>query len=297
MASALSLPLAAAAMSSVLGGLSMVAVRLVVDDSDPTSIALIRCLGTAPVLGFVVFVLRGTRLPPGDTLRIAALGVLMFGGFGWLMSAGLAYVPAARAALILATMPLLTLALATLLGREAASRAKAAGAVLALVGVAVALGDREFAGPEAWKGDLMLGGAASVGAVHAVLSGAHLRRYGALPVTAVQAAAGIVALAAALAFTGDFSGLVAFSGTQWMAVFFLAFVGGMLSFVMWFWGLERLDPSRAVLTVSFNPIAAALGGALLLAEPLTARLLAGLVCVIAGIALACRRPAGAGGAP
>lgn len=297
MASALSLPLAAAAMSSVLGGSSMVAVRLVIDDSDPTSIALIRCLGAGPVLGFIVFGLRGVRLPAGDTLRIAALGALMFGGFGWLMSAGLAYVPAARGALILATMPLLALALSAALGRERATWAKAAGALLALAGVAVALGDRELAGPEAWKGDLMLAGAASVGAVHAVLSGTFLRRHAALPVTAVQAAAGIVVLGAALAVAGDVSGLVSFAGWQWLAVFFLAFVGGMLSFVLWFWGLERLDPSRAVLTISFNPIAAAIGGALLLGEPLTLRLLAGLAGVIAGIVLAGRRPAGAGGTP
>jgi drug/metabolite transporter (DMT)-like permease len=289
MSAAFSLPLAAAAMSSVLGGSSMVAMRLVIDDSDPTSIALIRCLGTAPVLGFVVFGLRGKRLPAGDALRIAALGAMMFGGFGWLMSAGLVHVPAARGALILATMPLLTLALSTALGREPASWTKAAGAGLALAGVAVALGDRELAGPDAWKGDLMLAGAAVVGAVHAVLSGTFLRRHAALPVTAIQAAAGIAVLGSVLAWSGDISGLVSFSGWQWLAVFFLAFVGGLLSFVLWFWGLERLDPSRAVLTVSLNRIAAALGGALLLAEPLTLRLLAGLIGVIAGIALASRR--------
>ena len=51
------------------------------------------------------------------------------------------------------------------------------------------------------------------------------------------------------------------------------------------WALEHTVPSRVSIAVTLNPIAAALFGALLLAEPLTGRLAAGLIAVVAGLAL------------
>ncbi len=283
------LPVFAAALSSVLGGSSAVSIRYVIEASDPISIAFLRCGGAGVAMAAVMFAAGNARVQRRDLAPVAALGVLMFGGFGYLFSAGLAYVPAARGALVVAAMPILVLVLATAMGRERMTPAKAIGAALGFAGVFVALGDRAAAGPEAWRGDLLLLGAALAGSFHAVLSAVYLRRNAALPVMVVQLLAGSAALALVLVARGDpVAGLVGFTPDQWFAVFWLMFVGGMASFYMWFWALERVPASAVALTISLNPVAAAAGGAMLLGEPVTLGLLLGLVAIVAGLGVAAR---------
>ncbi len=282
------LPVLAAATASILGGTAVVFTRMLVGVSDATSVAFLRSAGAAIVLAAFVFGVRAVRFAPRELVQMSALGVMMFGAFGWLFSAGLAYVPAARGAVVLATMPILTLVIAALFGRELLTWPKALGAAFALAGVVIALGDKAVAGPEAWRGDLYMALAAFLGASHAVLSSVALRRHAAVPVLAVQVMAGTVVLGLVLAVRGDASGLVSFSGFEWLGVFWLLFVAGLPSYLLWFWALERAPASAVALTVSLNPISAAILGALFLAEPVTARLMAGLACVIAGIVLANR---------
>jgi len=288
MRSLIPLPVLAAATASILGGTAVVFTRLLVGVSDATSIAFLRSASVAVVLAAFVFGARAVRFAPREVVRISALGVMMFGAYGWLFSAGLAYVPAARGAVVLATMPILTLVIAAVFGRERLTWPKALGAAFALAGVVIALGDKAVAGPEAWRGDLYMALAALLGASHAVLSSVALRRHAAVPVLAVQVIAGTVVLGFVLAVRGDAGGLVSFSGYEWLGVFWLLFVAGLPSYVLWFWALERAPASAVALTVSLNPISAAILGAFFLVEPVTARLMAGLACVIAGIVLANR---------
>jgi drug/metabolite transporter (DMT)-like permease len=112
-----------------------------------------------------------------------------------------------------------------------------------------------------------------------------VRRFPPVTMTAVQLPVGAAALLVALALAGDLTHLVGFSFGGWVAIVFLATIGGAISFYSWIWALERISPSRVAVTVSLNPVSAALLGAVLLGEPLTARLLLGLVGVVAGIAL------------
>jgi drug/metabolite transporter (DMT)-like permease len=189
---------------------------------------------------------------------------------------------------VLATMPILTLVIAAAFGRERLTWPKALGAAFALAGVGIALGDKAVAGLEAWRGDLCMALAALLGASHAVLSSMTLRRHAAVPVLSVQVMAGTVVLGIALAIRGDAGGVVSFSGYEWLGVFWLLFVAGLPSYLLWFWALERAPASAVALTVSLNPIAAAILGAFFLVEPVTGRLMAGLACVIVGILLANR---------
>jgi len=283
------LPVLAAAMSSLLGGSAMVAIRFLIAESDPVSIAFMRCVGSGLVLAAVTYAFGRRRIARADIVPVAGLGILMFGGFGYLFSAGLEFVPAARGALVVASMPILVLVLVVALGREKLGWPKALGAALGFAGVFVALGERAVAGPEAWRGDLLLIGAAIAGSLHAVLSVPYLRRNAALPVMVVQLLAGSAALGALLVLRGDpLAGLTGFAPTGWIAVLWIMFVGGMGSFYLWFWALERVPASAVTLTISLNPVAAAIGGALVLGEPVTLNLLLGLVGIVAGLAIATR---------
>lgn len=72
---------------------------------------------------------------------------MQFGVVVGLLNYALQFVPSSRAALIFATSPLLTMLLATTFGYERASKRKAIGVVLTIVGVGLAL-DEQIVLPE-----------------------------------------------------------------------------------------------------------------------------------------------------
>jgi drug/metabolite transporter (DMT)-like permease len=282
-------PILSAMLACILGGSAIVATRFVVGETDPLALAVLRYGGAAVVMLLIAAAtLRGgLRMRQPGLAQVLVLGVLQFGVFGWLFTASLAYAPAARAALILSTQPIFTLVLAGILGRERMTPPKIVGAAVGLGGVALALGDNALAvGPEVWKGDALMFGATLVGAVYNVFTGPLSRRFPALAMTAIQLPVGALALFVVLAMTGDLSGLTSFSAQGWAAVLYIITFAGAVTFYAWVWALERIAPSRVAIMVTLNPIAAALLAAPVLGEPLTWRVIAGLVCVVAGIGLA-----------
>lgn len=285
------LPALAACLATVLGGSAVVATRFAVADIDPGALAFLRHLGAGLlILLLAALILRGRLLrsiAAADLPAILGLGAIQYAAFGWLFAAGLSYVPAARGALAIATYPVQTLILAALLGRERLTTAKVVGALIAMTGVAVALGDRAGVdGPDVWKGDALLLGAAFLGSVYNVFSGPYFRRNSALAVTGVQIVFGALLILLGLFLTGVPLQLGGLTSNSWLALAWLITIGGVACFYLWIWALEHTAPSRVSIAVTLNPIAAALFGALVLAEPLSGRLAVGLMAVVVGLALA-----------
>jgi drug/metabolite transporter (DMT)-like permease len=70
------------------------------------------------------------------------------------------------------------------------------------------------------------------------------------------------------------------------ALAYLSIFGSAVSFTLYYWLLRRLPASRVSLIAYVTPVVAVAVGVMFLDEPLTARLVAGAVLVIAGVALA-----------
>jgi drug/metabolite transporter (DMT)-like permease len=271
----------------MLGGSATVAARYVLPHSDALTVTFLRNAGAMVLILALVLATTRVRLKWSDLPAVLALGVLQFALMQLLFVSAFYYVPAARGALVLSTMPIFTLALAALLRREQMSMLKVVGSLLAFGGVAVALGDRAAAsGPEVWKGDALMFGAAIAGALYNVLAGTSLRKYPAVAVTAVQLPIGVAVLFVATAAGSDLTDIVDLPLKAWVTILYLMSLGGVVSFYLWIWALERIAPSSVAITITLNPIAAALLGALILGEPITIHVLAGLVGVVAGIGLA-----------
>jgi drug/metabolite transporter (DMT)-like permease len=277
----------AAALSATIGGSAVVSTRLAVPESNALAVTFLRFLGASTAMLAFTLPRQKIRIDWRDMPAITVLGLLQFALFAWFFSAALQYVPAARGALVLSTQPLLTLALAVLLKRERYTWAKAAGAVVALAGVAFALGDRVgAAGADAARGDVLMLGAAITGSIYNVTSGFYLRKYPALVLCSVMVPIGAAALLAAIIIGGDYSGFTGFSWKGWCAIAYLMTIGGAVTFFLWIWALEHTTPSRVAITVTMNPVAAVILGAFVLSEPVTWRLLVGLAAIVAGITIA-----------
>jgi drug/metabolite transporter (DMT)-like permease len=213
--------------------------------------------------------------------------LLFFGLFPILFNASLAYTTAARGALALSTLPLLTMLAAALLRVEALTLRKSAGVLLAMAGVAIAL----FAGLSgapagAWRGDLLMVAAALCMALYNVWSKPFIARSGSLPFTVMGMSVGAACLIILAWLRGSFDVVAGFGAAQWLAVAYLGLFGSALTFFLWAFALGRTTPTRVAISVTVNPIAASILGALLLGEPLRWSLAVGLVTVFFGICIA-----------
>jgi drug/metabolite transporter (DMT)-like permease len=228
---------------------------------------------------------------------VAGLGLLYFALFPILFNASLIFTTAARGALALSTLPLLTMVVGAAIGSEALTARKSIGVLIAMLGVAVALLSGLNSAPVgAWRGDLLMVGAALCMALYSIWSKPFITRSGPIPFTTMSMGVGAACLILISCGRGSFTPVTAFGISQWLAATYLGAFGGALTFYLWAFALERTTPTRVAISVTVNPITASLVGAALLHEQLSWNLVGGIVTVFAGIWIATtagRRPVAA----
>ena len=224
------------------------------------------------------------RFAPVDVLPIALLGIGQFGVLITLLNYGLRTVPAARGALIFATFPLLTLVVAAFLGHERVTTRKLAGILATLLGVFLALSDK-IAGAGSLVGELAILLSAATGAICSVLYRPYLARYPTLPVSAVAMMAAALALLIPAALDDLFAASTQLSRAAWAAIVFIGLSSGV-GYVLWLWALKNIAATRVTVFLALSPITAAALGVALLGEPVTAGMVAGVICVAAGLWIA-----------
>jgi drug/metabolite transporter (DMT)-like permease len=277
----------AAILSTALGGTAIVATRLLAGAADPITIGVLRFGGGALLLLPLAF-LKGEQWPSrGDWPAGLGLGLLFFAVFPVLFNAALIYTTAARGALALSTTPLITMLVAALLRIEPLTIRKSVGLVLAMGGVVTALGaSLSVSPPGAWRGDaLMLAGAACM-ALYTVWSRPLIRRSGPISFAVTGMVIGAACLGAIAWAAGGIEAVAAFGRPQWSAALYLATVCGAGIYYLWSFALGTVSPTIVALTVTVNPITAAIFGALVLGEPIRLSLAVGLFGVAAGIWIA-----------
>ena len=289
--------MAAAGASAVFTGMGVVAIRFVVTEWEPATLAFYRfTIAAVTILPFLVFS-RRARLERRDIVPVCLLGAAFFGLYPWVFGAGMVHIPASRGAIIFGAMPLAAMVVAAVLRLETLTRLKTLGAALAFGGVALALGDRAALGADAtgaWIGEVLTGSATLLLAINFVLFAPWLRKYPALTVTAWSILAGAVFLIPFAAWEGGFASVPGLSPARWWAVGFLGVFAGSLGYFLWIWALQRSTPTRSSVFIALNPMTATLLGALLLSEAITLTFVIGLAAVVAGILIANRQPGGNG---
>jgi len=286
-----SLGVLAAMLSSALGGASIGATRYVAHLVDPLALGSLR-FGIGFVFLVPLALMQKAAWPArADWLRTVGLGLLFFALFPALFNASLQLTTASRGALALSTLPLLTMVVAALLGAESLTRRKACGVSIALAGVAIALLSGLGSAPTgAWKGDLVMVAAAAAMAFYSVWSRPVIRRSSPLAFTASAMGVGALCLIGLSIWRGGLKPVVDFNLPQWLAIAYLGVFGAAITFFLWSYALSRTTPTLVAVSVTVNPIAAALVGAILLGEPLGWNLVIGLAAVGLGIRVATVRP-------
>jgi len=206
---------------------------------------------------------------------------------------GLQFTTASRMVVFIYTAPfVVALGMPLVSPAERLRLVQAVGLVLAFAGVAWAFSEgfsRPAAGPRQWLGD-GLGVLAGVlwGATTLAIRASKLTHASAEKTLLYQLAfSALLLLAGALAT--EPAPLHALSPLAWSSLAFQIVVVSFASYLVWFWLVRHYPATRIASFTMLTPIFGLVLGALLLAEPITARLLLALATVATGIALVNRK--------
>ncbi|CAN5796032.1 EamA family transporter [soil metagenome] len=272
----------------LVGGLNGVGVRLSNAELDPFWGAALR-FGLASLLMLGLVAIRRVPLPRGRAL----LGSVLYGLIGFAAAYALAYyalveTPAGLAMVILGLVPLLTLLLAVAHRQEKLRAQALAGSLVALAGVAFIFWERLSAAAVPLLSLLAIVGAAFAIAETGVVVKGFPRAHPLANNAVAMGVGGLVLLALAL-LAGE-ALIVPAQAETLAAVAYLVVIGSVALFMLFLYVIERWTASATSYSLLLMPLPAAVGGALLLGEPITLGLILGGALILVGVYLGAFAP-------
>jgi drug/metabolite transporter (DMT)-like permease len=258
----------------------------------PFPLTMLRLILASVLMALVVG--RGWRrlaaVPPlelGQMVLLGALGITVNQGA---FLRGLEESTPARSALLYALTPIVVLVVGRLRGRERLTPAKVVGLVLAFIGVALILLERDVVSGATLRGDLLVLLAVLAWSAYTAFGRSLLAAHGTLLVTGVGLVSGTVFFlpvgAPALAHLD--LGQVPLAG--WAGVVFLAAFSSVAAYTLWYYAIARLPPSRVAVFMNLQAPLVVLTAWLLWGERVSLAFVSGALLVLAGVRVAQRGP-------
>ena len=270
---------------TVVWGLGQVASKVALDEVPPLTQAGLRSIGAA-LLVLAWAKLRGIPLWERDRTLGPGLvaGALFAAEFAAVYSA-LQFTTAGRMTVFLYTAPfVVAIGMPFIARAERLTGLALAGLIAAFAGVGFAFADSftsAGAGSQQWLGDLLAGLAAlGRGAALAPIHPAKTLLYQ-LGVSGV----GLTAIGWLVGERAQWP----LSMTVAAALVFQIVVVGSTSFVVWFWLIRTYSATKLSAFTLLTPVVALVGGAVLLREPVSPRIVVALVGVCIGLVAVNRR--------
>lgn len=276
---------------NVLWGLSFIASKRALASGFQTfSLAFVRFLVAAVILVPILIVREGSlKMPKGSFLRLLASSLLGMTGYFFFEYSGLKRTSASTASLIIAAVPALTLIYGVLFKKQKYQKVCYLGVILSLVGVFFIVRYGAAGGGDTLAGDLLIVGACLCWIGYMEVTDGLMKAHSSLTVTTWQS---VLAAATLLpcAMTEDVA-WGAVSPLGWAMALYLAVFCSVLGYLLHTESIRVLEPFKTALFINLNPLAAVLGGVLLLGERLAPMQLVGGAIVLASIFLVNRNAA------
>jgi len=267
-----------------LWGLNQVAVKAALPEVPPLAQAGLRSLGAA-LLVFAWSRWRGIQLFERDgTLAGGLLAGSLFAAEFACIFLGLQFTTASRMAVFIYLSPfVVALGMPFISRSERLTLLQLVGLTIAFAGVAWAFAEgftQPAAGARQWLGD-------ALGVAAAVLWGATTLTIRATPLGKASAEKTLLYQLAVSVATGT-PWAAHLSPLAWASLAFQMVVVSFASYLLWFWLVRHYQATKLASFTLLTPVFGLLLGALLLGEPITARLLIALVAVAIGIVMVTR---------
>jgi drug/metabolite transporter (DMT)-like permease len=272
---------------SAIWGASYLFIKVAVEEMEPAALMALRLLLAAATLAAVLVAQVGWRRALADVRATGRHGVVLGvinGAFPfWLIAWGEQHVDSGIAAIANATVPIFTALLAIhYRPSERSSGLRLAGILVGLAGVAVLAGLHPEGGWWAVAGTLAVVLASLSYARANLYTQEHFSATPSLVIATAAASAGLVVM---IPF-----GLLQLPATMPSAkalgsVAALGIVGTAVASIVLYRMLKAYGAARTTLVTYLLPVFALFYGAVLLEEPITSNAVAGLLLILAGVAL------------
>jgi drug/metabolite transporter (DMT)-like permease len=204
------------------------------------------------------------------------IGLFLFAGYAF-QTAGLQYTSASSAGFITGLSVVLVPCFAAVVSRRLPGLPVAAGAGLAVVGLALLTLDN---GLTVSYGDLLVFCCAVAFALHILSIGAFAPRFDAKILATLQI--GVTALLSAIFAAGAETMPAHFTADVWIALAVTAIPATALAFLVQTTAQQFTTPSRTAIIFALEPVFAALAGIWLLGETLSGRQILGCALILSG---------------
>jgi drug/metabolite transporter (DMT)-like permease len=283
-------PIAALCTALAWSG-SWITGKIAVAGAPPLEISTVRFVIAAVVLGAITLVTRAD-LGRGGLRPVVLAGFFGYCAYNAFVFVGLTMAPASDGALIVpTTIPVLTALAASFVG-ERLTATKLAGFALASIGATLVIaagqtGD-EVSSPRLIGDVLMLLGA-GCWAVYTVLGTIALRTRSPLATVTIAAPIGALCLMPLGFFENGYADVAGWSATVWLNVLYLALVGSVASFILFYWMVRRVGAGLAAMTSYLVPILTVAMAVVFLGDRPEPLQLVGGAVILAGVRLATLR--------
>lgn len=273
----------------VIWGTTYLAIRIALETLPPALMGAMRWIAAGGMLAAGLWLRREPWPPLREWPGFALVGLLLIGlGNGGVIFAE-QFVPSGLAAVIVATVPFWMVGVeAALPSGERITRATVAGLVVGFAGIVLLVWPELERGgggaaPFAW-GIVALQIACVGWALGSTYAKRHAVRTGVAAGTSLQMLFGGVMMLVVGVAAGETSA-VTFSGRSAAALAYLTLAGSVGGFVAYAYALRHLPISTVSLYAYVNPVIAVVLGALVLDEPLGARIAVATALVLSGSAI------------
>jgi len=276
--------LALLAFVNIMWGLSFIFSKTALSEGMPAmTLAFLRYVITVAIL--IPLCLKtegGIRLGKWAPRAFATtmLGITVYYYFEY---TGLQYTTASAASLILALVPMMTLLARIVINRQKISLMRWLCVILSLLGAYFVIKTDGTDGAGTLKGNLLMVGACLIWTGYILISPELMAACSSMRVTTWQAVCALITLVPfAIAERGSWTPV---SAKAWLCIFLLAAICSALCYVLYGVAIRACDPLTVSLSININPVAACVGGALLLGEMLSGMQLFGGVLIILSMLL------------
>jgi len=271
---------------TAIWGITFVAIKTLFAEISPGNIIVFRIL-TAGGLLPLVFLLSNGRVSLKDFLYLCLLGGVGVTLYQLLWTFSIKYTSVVNASIILYSAPLFTMLFNTFLGRDNFKTDRLLAVLGGFIGILIVIiHGRPTITDNGLRGDLLAITGAVIWSVYVFLSKPLLSRYSPLKVAVYSIFTGSILFCPFIPFLFSSNEFAELSLTGWFSLVFTVLFSIIIAFLLWYRGMNRIGPVRAVAYQYLVPVFSTLFAVILLKEKLCVPQIAGGLIVYGSIALA-----------
>ena len=267
---------------------TFIAGRILSVDIPPYTAGFFR-FACASVILLLICLIRGQLIPRLSVKMWVFVVLLGFTGvfaYNICFLQGLHTVQAGRASIIIASNPIVASVFAAVIYKENLSAKKLVGILVALCGVVLAITNGHFGVLFNFGlsyGDILIFCAVLCWVGYQLIGKYVMQELSVFYVVMLSCIFGMLMLLPCAWLEGGFDGIRQYPLKSWLAIVYLAVLGTVVGFLLYYRGIDKIGVSRASVFINFVPVFAILSGWLFLNENITVSLCVGAIMVVVGV--------------